>query len=190
MSPAAIAILAVGMSIDAFIASIGRGARLRRTRLVEALRTGLVFGAIETLTPVIGWTLGLAASRHVAAIDHWIAFLLLAFVGGRMVVHAMRAPSTEAETTAQPERGLATLLATAIGTSIDAMAVGVSLAFLEVNIVIVAAAIGLATFLMSTGGMLMGRFVGARFGRWAEISGGLALIGLGLSILHTHLTGG
>jgi putative Mn2+ efflux pump MntP len=190
MSPASIAILAVGMSIDAFIASIGRGARLRRTRLAEALRTGLVFGAIETLTPVIGWTLGLAASRRVAAIDHWIAFLLLAFVGSRMVVHAMRAPSTKAETTAQPERGLATLLATAIGTSIDAMAVGVSLAFLEVNIVIVAAAIGLATFLMSTGGMLMGRLVGARFGRWAEISGGLALIGLGLSILHTHLTGG
>lgn len=186
MSPAAIVILAVGMSIDAFIASIGRGARLHQTRLVEALRTGLVFGAIETLTPVIGWTLGLAASRYVAAVDHWIAFLLLAFVGGRMIVHAMRAPSTEA----QPERGLVTLLATAVGTSIDAMAVGVSLAFLEVNIVVVAAAIGLATFLMSTGGMLMGRFVGARFGAYAEIAGGLALIGLGLSILHTHLTGG
>jgi putative Mn2+ efflux pump MntP len=190
MSPAAIVILAVGMSIDAFIASIGRGARLRGTRLVEALRTGLVFGAIETLTPVIGWTLGLAASRYVAAVDHWIAFLLLAFVGGRMIVHAMRAPSTEANAEAQPERGLATLLATAIGTSIDAMAVGVSLAFLEVNIVVVAAAIGLATFLMSTGGMLMGRLVGARFGAYAEIAGGLALIGLGLSILHTHLTGG
>ncbi|MCP4564859.1 MAG: manganese efflux pump MntP [Bosea sp.] len=186
MSPAAIVILAVGMSIDAFIASIGRGARLRQARFLEALRTGLVFGAIETLTPVIGWTLGLAASRYVAAVDHWIAFLLLAFVGGRMIVHAMRAPSAEA----QSERGLATLLATAIGTSIDAMAVGVSLAFLEVNIVVVAAAIGLATLLMSTGGMLMGRFVGARFGRWAEIAGGLALIGLGLSILHTHLTGG
>lgn len=190
MSPAAIAILAIGMSIDAFIASIGRGARLRQARFLEALRTGLVFGAIETLTPVIGWTLGLAASRYVAAVDHWIAFLLLAFVGGRMVVHAMRAPSVEADTAAQPEHGLATLLATAIGTSIDAMAVGVSLAFLEVNIAVVAAAIGLATFLMSTGGMLMGRFVGARFGRWAEIAGGLALIGLGLSILHTHLTGG
>ena len=190
MSPAAIVILAVGMSIDAFIASIGRGARLRQARFLEALRTGLVFGAIETLTPVIGWTLGLAASRYVAAVDHWIAFLLLAFVGGRMVVHAMRSPDIDAGAEAQPERGLATLLATAIGTSIDAMAVGVSLAFLEVNIVIVAAAIGLATFLMSTGGMLMGRFVGARFGAYAEIAGGLALIGLGLSILHTHLTVG
>ncbi|MGX1787869.1 manganese efflux pump MntP [Bosea sp. NPDC055332] len=189
MSPASIAVLAVGMSIDAFVASVGRGARLRQARLAEALRTGLIFGAIETLTPVIGWTLGLAASRYVAAVDHWIAFLLLAFVGGRMVVHAIRASDTETDAEAGPERGLATLLATAIGTSIDAMAVGVSLAFLDVNIAIVAAAIGLATFLMSTGGMLMGRFVGARFGAYAEIAGGLALIGLGLSILHAHITG-
>ncbi|TCR61369.1 manganese efflux pump MntP family protein [Bosea sp. BK604] len=186
MSPASIAVLAVGMSIDAFLASIGRGANLQRAKVTEALRTGLVFGIVETITPLVGWAFGLAASRYVAAVDHWIAFLLLGIVGGRMVLHALRNSGEQAE--AAPPRSFGVLLATAVGTSIDAMAIGVSLAFLDVNIAIVAAAIGFATFLMSTSGMLMGRFIGARFGRWAEIAGGVALIGLGLSILHAHLT--
>lgn len=186
MSPLAIATLAIGMSVDALIASIGRGAGTARPSWAEALKTGAVFGAVETLTPLLGWLMGVVASQHVQQIDHWIAFVLLGGVGGRMALHAFQRDA--GASAAAGNRSLAMLLATAVGTSIDAMAVGVSLAFLEVNIVVIALAIGAATTLMSTGGILAGRFLGARFGRYAEMVGGLALIGLGGSILYEHLT--
>lgn len=188
MSPASIAVLAVGMSVDALLASLGRGAASTRPRFLEALRTGAIFGAVETITPLVGWAAGLAASQYVAAVDHWIAFILLGIVGGRMVLHSFK-PAAE-RTEAAPGNSLWALMATAIGTSIDAMAVGVSLAFLDVNIVVIALAIGFATFLMSTGGMMAGNLIGAKFGRWAERVGGIALIGLGASILYSHLVGG
>uniref|UniRef100_A0A9E7ZNZ0 Putative manganese efflux pump MntP n=1 Tax=Bosea sp. NBC_00436 TaxID=2969620 RepID=A0A9E7ZNZ0_9HYPH len=186
MSPVSIAVLAVGMSVDALLASLGRGAASTRPRFLEALRTGAVFGIVETITPLIGWAAGFAASQYVAAIDHWIAFVLLGAVGGCMVLHSLKSAAERAE--AVLATSLWALMATAVGTSIDAMAVGVSLAFLDVNIVVVALAIGFATFLMSTGGMMAGNLIGAAFGRWAERLGGLALIGLGASILFSHLT--
>ena len=188
MSPVSIAVLAVGMSVDALLASLGRGAASSRPRFLEALRTGAVFGIVETITPLIGWAAGFAASQYVAAVDHWIAFVLLGIVGGRMVLHSLKSPDDLAQ--AAQGSSLWALMATAVGTSIDAMAVGVSLAFLDVNIVVVALAIGFATFLMSTGGMMAGNLIGAAFGRWAERLGGLALIGLGASILVSHLTAG
>lgn len=186
MSTVAIVILAFGMSIDAFVASLGRGAGMGRPRIVEALRTGAVFGVVEAITPLVGWLAGVAASRFVEAVDHWIAFGLLAFIGGRMIVHALRGQPGEAH--AAGNGSLLLLVATALGTSIDAMVVGVSLAFLDVNILIAALAIGAATFAMSTAGMLLGPLIGARFGPWAEIVGGTALIGLGLFILVQHLS--
>ncbi len=191
MSPLSIAVIAVSMSIDAFLAAVGRGAGLRQPGFSEAFRTGLVFGGIEMLTPLVGWTVGVTASSYaagyIAAVDHWIAFGLLALVGGRMVVMGVRrrGAASPRETSG---RSLV-LVATAIGTSIDALAVGVSLAFLDVDIAVVACAIGLATLCMSTGGMLMGSLISRRFGRVAEIGGGLALIGVGLSILFSHLAG-
>lgn len=188
MSPVAIAVLAVGMSIDALLASLGRGAAATRPRWGEALRTGVIFGVVETITPLIGWAAGVAASRYVTAIDHWIAFALLAIVGGRMILHSFAAPEQRAASSQNASFWV--LMATAVGTSIDAMAVGVSLAFLDVNIIVVAIAIGFTTFLMSTGGMMAGNLIGATFGRWAERLGGLALIGLGASIFVSHMTGG
>jgi putative Mn2+ efflux pump MntP len=185
MSPFSIAILAVGMSVDALLASIGRGAALRRPRLIEAVRTGAVFGFVETLTPLIGWTAGLAASQYIEAFDHWIAFVLLAIVGGKMLLHSFKPAEMRQEAALSCSWWV--LIATAVGTSIDAMAVGVSLAFLDVNILVVACAIGFATFIMSTGGMMAGNMIGAGFGRWAERIGGAALIGLGTSILLSHL---
>lgn len=188
MTPVSIAVLAVGMSVDALLASLGRGAVAQRPRFAEALRTGAIFGIVEAITPLIGWAAGFAASQYVAAVDHWIAFVLLGIVGGRMVLHSLK---PTAERTAESQgNSLWTVMATAIGTSIDAMAVGVSLAFLDVNIVVVALAIGFATFLMSTGGMMAGNLIGAKFGRWAERVGGMALVGLGISILFSHLTAG
>ncbi|MCA2012645.1 manganese efflux pump MntP family protein [Cereibacter sphaeroides] len=183
MSPIAIGVLAVSMSVDAFIASLGKGASSPRPSWGTALRTGAIFGVIEALTPLIGWAAGIAASQAIVAIDHWIAFALLAGVGLHMVLQAWRAGDA-------PASGQATLAATvitAIGTSLDAMAVGVSLAFLDVNIVVIALAIGLATMVMSSTGVLAGRFLGRRFGRWAETLGGIALFGLGAMILVEHL---
>ncbi|WP_185983704.1 manganese efflux pump MntP family protein [Aureimonas mangrovi] len=186
MSPLSIVILALGMSVDALIASTSRGAALKRPSVVEAVRTGMVFGVVEAITPLIGWAAGVAASAYIAQVDHWIAFGLLGAVGGRMVFHALtRAAEEDAPA---PNRSAWLLVATAVGTSLDAMAVGVSLAFLDVNILVIAAAIGLATMLMSTGGMLAGRLIGARFGRYAEIVGGLALIAIGATILVEHLS--
>ncbi len=123
MSPFAVAVLALSMSVDAFAVCVGRGASVTRPRLSEALRTGLVFGFVEALTPVIGWCAGLAASRYVEAVDHWIAFVLLGGVGLHMIHSAFAAQ--EAEDVSPQRRGALVLMATALGTSIDAMAVGV-----------------------------------------------------------------
>ena len=187
MSPLTTMTLAFGMSVDAFAAAIGKGAALDRPRFAEALRTGLIFGSVEAVTPVIGWAAGLAASASVAAIDHWIAFALLALVGGRMLHQAARPAEAVESAERRPRRhGFLILLATAVGTSLDAMAVGVSLAFIDADITVAAVAIGLATALMATIGMLLGRYLGGRFGRVAEALGGVALIGLGTKILVEH----
>ena len=176
MTPLAILTLAIALSADAFVAALGRGAQLR-PGFTAALGTGAVFGAVEALTPLLGWAAGLAAAQHVAAVDHWIAFALLALVGGRMIAHA--------RTDAAPG-GTAALLFTAVGSSVDAFAVGISLAVLGTPILPVMLAVGLASMAMATLGMLAGRSLGHRFGRLAEVAGGLALIALGTAILAQH----
>ncbi|PZR12944.1 MAG: hypothetical protein DI532_12310 [Azospirillum brasilense] len=188
MTPSTIAMLSLSMSADAFAVSLAKGAALQRPRFVEALRTGAIFGIVEAITPVLGWLLGFAASAYVAAIDHWVAFALLGVIGGRMVLGALRSPPAPDEETRPRRHGLWLLVATAVGTSLDAMAVGVSLAFLDMNIMLVAGAIGLATFILATAGMLVGRLVGGRMGRWAEGLGGLCLVAIGTSILVEHLS--
>lgn len=186
MTPATTIALAFGMSVDAFAAAIGKGAALGRPRFTDALRAGVIFGSVEAITPVIGWAAGLAFSSLVAAVDHWLAFLILAAVGGRMLAEALRRGNEEQAPPRGGRHGLLVLLATAIGTSLDAMAVGVSLAFMDANITIAALAIGLATALMATLGMMLGRWLGGRFGRIAEALGGIALMALGTKILLEH----
>lgn len=183
MTPTAVGILAIGMSVDAFVAALGRGAKAKRGWLA-VLGTGAVFGGIEAVIAVFGWALGFLASQYVQAVDHWIAFGLLGAIGVKMITEAL---GPQIETASREALSLWTLVATAVGTSIDAMAVGVSLAFLQVNILIVAAAIAIATAVMAAGGMVLGRVIGKRIGRVAEFLGGVALIGLGLSILISHL---
>lgn len=179
-------ILAFGMSMDAFAAAIGKGAALHRPDWKEAIRTGLIFGVIEALTPLVGWAAGIAASQYVMAWDHWIAFGLLFILGSRMVLEGCR--KQEREATLAPCRHSFLLLATtAIATSLDALAVGVGLAFLQVNIVTTALAIGTVTTVMAAAGILLGRFLGPVMGKWAEIAGGLVLVGIGCSILFGHL---
>ncbi|VWX58103.1 conserved hypothetical protein; putative inner membrane protein [Burkholderiales bacterium 8X] len=178
-------LLALAMSTDAFAAAVGKGTALQRPRWREALRTGLIFGVIEGLTPIAGWVLGLAAAQYVQEWDHWIAFVLLGILGIRMVFAGFAAPEADDD---KPDRHSFWLLAiTGFATSIDAMAVGVGLAFLDVRIVPVAIAIGFTTFVMVTLGVMLGRVLGAIAGKRAEILGGLLLIGIGCAILYEHL---
>ena len=190
MTPIAIAVLSLSMSADAFAAAIGRGAQHRPT-LPQALRSGLVFGVIEAITPLIGFALGVAAAGFVAAIDHWIAFGLLGAVGGKMIWEALKpddeANEDETATGRAASRGLVALIATAVGTSIDAGAVGVGLALLGANIWLIAACIGFTTFALATLGLLIGKAAGRRLGKIVELVGGVALIALGLKILLEHL---
>ncbi|HBT1583180.1 TPA: manganese efflux pump MntP [Klebsiella pneumoniae] len=185
MNLSATILLAFGMSMDAFAASIGKGATLHKPKFSEAVRTGLIFGAIETLTPLVGWGLGMLASQFILEWNHWIAFILLVFLGGRMIVEGFRGDSDEA-CEAPHRHGFWLLVTTAFATSLDAMAVGVGLAFLQVSIVTTALAIGCATFIMSTLGMMVGRFIGPLLGKRAEILGGIVLIGIGSEILWSH----
>ncbi len=189
MNAYAIILLALGMSMDAFAASMGKGATLHKPKFSEAIRTGLIFGVIETLTPLIGWGLGMLASRFVLEWNHWVAFVLLVFLGGRMIVEGFRGDDSDEDCEPPRRHGFWLLVTTAIATSLDAMAVGVGLAFLQVNILVMALAIGCATFTMSTLGMMIGRFIGPLLGKRAEILGGIVLIGIGAEILYSHFAG-
>lgn len=187
MNAASITLLALAMSTDAFAAAIGKGSALVKPRWSEAVRTGLIFGVIEAITPLVGWALGYAAADYVESWDHWIAFVLLLVLGLRMVRGAFQ--HTDAPEISKPARhGFWLLVATGFATSIDAMAVGVGLAFLDVNITVVALSIGFATFAMVTLGVMVGRLLGHVTGRWAEAVGGLVLIAIGSLILYEHLS--
>jgi len=185
MTPGAIAILSLSMSTDAFAAAVGRGAS-HRPVIQDAVKAGLVFGVIEAITPLIGWGLGIIAAGLVEKVDHWIAFTLLLIVGGKMIWEGVQ-PRGADEDEAPRRSGPWALVATAVGTSIDAAAVGVGLAFIGANIWVIAASIGFTTFVLTTIGMLIGKAVGTRLGKTAEIIGGIALIGLGTAILLEHL---
>jgi len=186
MTPLSIAVLSMSMSTDAFAAAVGRGAA-HRPPVATAIRNGMVFGLIEAITPILGWAVGLVAAGFVEQVDHWIAFGLLGAVGAKMLWEAFQ-PVEEADAGARAAKnGLLALVATAVGTSIDAAAVGVGLAFIGANIWIIALSIGFTTFVFTTAGMLIGSAFGARFGKWAEGLGGVALIAIGASILVEHM---
>jgi manganese efflux pump family protein len=176
-------IIAFSMSADAFAASIVKGVALQKPKLSHAMRIGLVFGGVETLTPIIGWMLGILASDIISSVDHWVAFTILSIIGGKMIHEGFH--NEEAES--KESHKLSILILTAIGTSIDSMAVGATLALLNANIWLMAAMIGTATFIMATIGIMTGHYIGTKAGKVAEILGGLCLIGIGTKILIEHL---
>lgn len=188
MHPLSIVLIGIAMSTDAFAAAVGKGAAMRRPRFVEALRAGLIFGVIEGLTPLVGWLLGTVAASYVTAWDHWIAFGLLALLGTHMIRTGLRG-AHEDQSESPRRHGVWSLAVTGFATSIDAMAVGVGLAFVDVNIVIVSCVIGLTTLVMVTAGILLGRVLGVLAGKRAEIVGGIILILIGAVILYEHLSG-
>ncbi len=187
MNHVSTALLAFAMSTDAFAAAVGKGAAMRKPRLSHAIKAGVIFGVIEAATPVAGWALGLAAADYVSAWDHWIAFTLLCALGLNMIRNGWRS-SGEADEEAPTRHSFMALAITGFATSIDAMAVGVGLAFIDANIVSTAVAIGLATMLMVTVGIMLGRLLGAVAGRRAEMIGGVVLMAIGSLILFEHLS--
>ncbi len=183
MSPLSTFFLALGMSTDAFAAALGKGAGLNRPHPMEALRTGLIFGSIEAIAPVIGWAAGRAMRRYIEAFDHWIAFALLTIIGIKMIWDAA---CRDGRSEKPARHSFAVLALTAIGTSIDALAVGVTLAILNANILPAALAIGAATFAMTALGIMVGHAIGAKLGRGAEAAGGMVLMAIGAGILIQH----
>jgi putative Mn2+ efflux pump MntP len=186
VDPISVLLIAIGLSMDAFAVAIGRGAVIRpgeRTR--AALAMALAFGSFQALMPVVGWSLGSAFADLIAGVDHWIAFLLLAAIGGRMIYDA-----ASGHDDAEPSSlSLRLLLLLAVATSIDALAVGIGLRLADPSTPILAAAlqIGAVTFALSLLGGLAGSRLGERFGRSMEVVGGLVLIGIGLRILYEHV---
>lgn len=188
MNLAATAALSFAMSADAFAAAIGKGAALHKPQWREALRTGLIFGVIEGLTPLVGWLAGKAAAPFVVAWDHWIAFALLGAIGLLMIRSGLARQEAQQETSQRAQRhGFWVLAITGLATSIDAMVVGVGLALMDADIAIAAAAIALSTFVMVTIGVMLGRVLGEIAGRRAELAGGVILIAIGSTILYQHL---
>lgn len=183
-------LLAFSMSTDAFAASLCKGTCMQQPRFSTAIKTGLVFGVIEMISPLIGWLMGMGASQLVRDWDHWVIFTLLLLLGGRMVLAGLKPQAEDDDRccgTSSSSTSWWLIVATAIATSLDAMAVGIGLAFMDVNIWLTALAIGLATTIMSTTGVMIGRKVGAVVGQRAEIVGGLILIGVGCITLYHHL---
>ena len=187
MSWISIVLLGLAMSTDAFAAALGKGAGMMKPRLVDALRIGLIFGAVEATTPVIGWLIGTMAARYVEEWDHWIAFTLLGALGLHMLWKAWKSDGDEEPESARGG-GIVALALTSLATSIDAMAVGVGLAFVATPIWLIALVIGLCTSAMVTIGIMLGHLVGRLVGKWAEAMGGLILISVGAAVLYEHLT--
>ncbi len=180
--------LGASLSVDAFAAALGKGATERRHRLSDAIKVGMVFGFFEAVTPALGWLLGFVLNDWIASYDHWVAFGLLLAVGGYMLREAVLGDSDAAAETDGAKPGYLRLAATAIATSIDAAAVGVTLALMDVNIWVACLVIGGTTTLMATIGVMLGKHIGPYLGRYAGILGGLVLIAIGGSILAQHLS--
>lgn len=181
-------LVAVGVSMDAFAVSICRGLGMRELNLRTAAVLALFFGGFQALMPLIGWALGSQLMGVIAPVDHWVAFVLLAFIGGKMLWEAVHDDGEEDCGCRDTSRiDLREFLVLAVATSIDALAVGISFAALAVDIVPAVSLIGVTTFAFSFVGVAVGHFFGARYERPASIVGGVVLVLIGLKILLEHL---
>ena len=199
-------LIAVGLSMDAFAVSVGMGMMTRKRSLRAAAIPALYFGGFQALMPLVGYVLGAQLASPIARFDHWIAFALLSFIGGRMVLGALQpggcndrdcpealrcadrsCPAGGPAEHREPSLGFRAMLPLAVATSIDALAVGISFAFLSVDIVPAISAIGAITFAFSFAGVKLGGLFRSRWRSWAELLGGAILIFLGVKILFEHL---
>ena len=179
-----ILLIAVGLSMDAFAVSITLGLSVKKPKIIEYFIPGIYFGFFQALMPLIGYFAGTFFSEKIQNVEHWIAFLLLGFIGGKMIKDSF---SKNDETADENPFHFMKMLLLAVATSIDALAVGVTFAFFKVNILLSIAIIGIITFAISIGGVKIGNIFGIRFKSKAEFIGGAVLVILGLKILIEHL---
>lgn len=177
-------LIAIGLALDAFAAAVGCGLKARPLSFRYALRIAFFFGLFQALMPMLGWGAGRSLERLIAACDHWIAFLLLVGVGGKMIYESLRDHGRSA---GGNQVSLKRLLLLALATSLDALAVGISLAFLKEDIVCPSLIIGAVTFALSFGGVWLGSRFGHIFENKLEMLGGLILIGIAVKILLSHI---
>ncbi len=175
----------IGLAMDCFAVSLGIGAGNMARSVRPIFRLSFHFGLFQGLMTLIGWLVGTTVAQFIANIDHWIVLVLLGWVGTRMIIEGFKPEGAELHRT-DPSRG-GTLVMLAIATSLDAMAVGLSLAIVKVNIYYASLMIGVISLSLSLAGLLIGNRLGTAFGRRMEIIGGLILNGIGLRILITHL---
>lgn len=176
-------LIGVALSMDAFAVSICKGLSVSKVQPRHLLTVGVYFGGFQALMPLVGFLLGFKFEKFIVSIDHWIAFVLLAIIGGNMIREALGGDDEEPDASFS----FKTMLPLAVATSIDALAVGISFAFLGVDIVKAAILIGITTFLLSGAGVYVGNIFGAKYKSKAEIVGGAVLILIGLKILLEHL---
>ena len=186
MSTYELFIIAVGLSMDALAVAICKGLSMAKMSWRKGIIVGLWFGGFQALMPLIGYLLGAQFESKITAFDHWIAFILLGLIGGNMIREGVSGDEEKTDDSVS----IKSMLPLAIATSIDALAVGVTFAFLRVNIAYAVSFIGVITFLLSTVGVKVGNVFGARYKSKAEIAGGVILILMGLKILIEHLMGG
>lgn len=188
MSIVEVLLIGIGLSMDAFAAAVCKGLASRKFSFSYAFTVALFFGVFQALMPCIGWLLGKQFQNSITEIDHWIAFILLSFIGGKMLYEALTEkdePAPDAKRTSVID--LKELAVLAVATSIDALAVGITFAFLDTDIISSSLLIGLTTFIISAFGFLIGVLFGTKFKTKAEIAGGIILILIGVKILLEHM---
>ncbi|MFQ6070799.1 MAG: manganese efflux pump MntP family protein, partial [Candidatus Aminicenantales bacterium] len=177
--------IAIALAMDAFGVSLGMSAALKNITQRQVLRVAFAFGLFQFMMPILGWLAGTSIQRYIETFDHWVGFGLLLIIGGRMAYHSLKVKEEKEERISDPTRG-ALLLLLALATSIDALAVGLSLAVIDGGIIYPAVVIGLVAFTVTVFGMKMGSAFGSLVKRGGELVGGLILILIGVIILLEH----
>lgn len=180
-------LIGAGLAMDAFAVSICKGLAMRKVNKKQAVIIGLFFGGFQALMPFIGWLLGSQFESYITSIDHWVAFILLGFIGGKMIFEAVKPEEDVEIDQMDPPLDIKELFLLAVATSIDALAVGITFAFLDYPVVEAVSIIGVITFIISVGGVYVGNFFGNKYKSKAEFAGGLILVLIGLRILLSHL---
>ena len=184
MSIIEIALIGVGLAMDAFAVSICKGLAMRRMNYKKAIIIAAFFGVFQALMPALGYVLGTTFANKIAAIDHWIAFILLALIGANMIKEALSSDDDECQ---DDSLRLGDLIMLSIATSIDALAVGITFAFFNVSLLLSVSMIGIITFIICVIGVKVGNVFGGKYKSKAELAGGLILIVMGAKILIDHL---
>ncbi len=175
--------VAFGLAMDAFAVSVASGVTIKNLKVNHALKIAIFFGGFQALMPVVGWFSGLSLRNFISGVDHWVAFGLLSFIGAKMIYEAAKMGPRKKD----DPLNIYILLILSIATSIDALAVGITFAFLNIAIIIPIIIIGIVTFVLSFLGVFIGNKIGHFFERKIETAGGLVLIGIGIKILLEHL---